>query len=67
MESPLDIFITLAVNDCGYEGTTKELVVNWVHPIFLKAHIESSKEDNPNWNQAMNGPFAYEYWKTMYN
>ena len=28
MESPSDIFITLAVNDCGYEGTTKELVVN---------------------------------------
>ena len=67
MESPLDIFITLVVNDCEYEGTNKELVVNQVHPIFLKAHTEASKDDNPNWNKAMNGPFAYEYWKAVCN
>ena len=48
MESPLDIFITLAVNSCGYEGTTKELILNWVHPLFLKDHNEASKEDNTN-------------------
>jgi len=63
MESPLARFITLAANDCGYGGSTKELIVNWVHPLFLKAKAEASKEDNPNWNQAMNGPFADEYWK----
>ena len=28
MESPLDRFINLVANYCGYEGTTKELVVN---------------------------------------
>jgi hypothetical protein len=40
-----------------------ELIANWVHPLFLKAKSESSKEDNPNWRQAMNGPFKEEYWK----
>jgi hypothetical protein len=29
----------------------------------LKAKDEASKEDNPNWKQAMNGPFKEEYWK----
>ena len=62
MESSLDRFITFAANGCGYEVTAKELIVNWVHPLFLKAHSEAIKEDNPNWNQAMNGPFAEEYW-----
>ena len=60
MESPLAILITLSINYCGYKGTTKDMVVNWVHPLFLKAHTKASKEDNLNWNQAMNGPFAYE-------
>ena len=36
------------------------VIVNWVHPLFLKDHGEDSNEDNPNWNQAMNGPFADE-------
>jgi hypothetical protein len=39
------------------------LIANWVHPLFLKAKSEASKEDNPNWKQAMNGPFKEEYWK----
>ena len=65
MESHLDIFITLAANDCVCQGTTKELIFNWVHPLFLKDHSESSKQDNPNWNQAMNGTFADEYWKSV--
>ena len=54
------MLITLAANDCGYEGTTNELIVNWFHQLFLKDHAEASKEDNPNWNQAMNGPVADE-------
>ena len=60
MEIPLARFITIATNDCGYQGTTNEFIVNWVHPLFLKDHGEDSNEDNPNWNQAMNGPFADE-------
>lgn len=63
LNSPLSKFITLAANDCGYEGSTKELIVNWVHPLFLKAKAEASKEDNPNWNTAMGSEFADEWWK----
>jgi hypothetical protein len=63
MDSPLSRFITLAANSCGYSGTTKELIVNWVHPLFLKAKAEASKADNPNWWEAMKSPFADEYWK----
>ncbi|KAL7465925.1 hypothetical protein ACHAXS_006230 [Conticribra weissflogii] len=63
LNSPLANFIDFAANDCGYSGSTKELICNWVHPLFLKAKSASSQADNPNWWQAMNGPFANEYWK----
>ncbi|KAL7460059.1 hypothetical protein ACHAXS_000526 [Conticribra weissflogii] len=63
LESPLSAFITFAANKCGYSGTAKDQVVNWVHPLFLKAKAKASKHDNPNWFQAMNGPFADKYWK----
>lgn len=63
MACPLSKFIQFAANDCGYTGTRYDLIANWVHPLFLKAKSESSKEDNPNWWQAMNGPFKEEYWK----
>ncbi len=53
-------FITFAANVCGYSDTFTEIFVN---AFFLKAKSEASKEDNPNWHQAMNGPFADEYWK----
>jgi hypothetical protein len=38
LASPLAQYITLAANDCGYSGTTEELIVSYVHPLFLKAH-----------------------------
>ena len=63
VEIPLAIFITPATNYCGYESTTKELIVKWFHLLFLNSHDEASKQDNPNWDQAMNGPFSDEYWK----
>ena len=63
MASPLSKFIHFAANDFGYSGTRFELVANWVHPLFLKAKSEASKEDNPSWRQAMNGPFKEEYWE----
>ena len=58
MKIPMVWFITLASDDCGYNGTTKEFIVNWVYPLFLKARAETCKEDNTNWKQAMNGPFT---------
>ena len=65
MESPLARYITLAANDCGYSGTAEELIVSYVHPLFLKAHSAASREDNPSWKQATQGKFADEYWKAM--
>jgi hypothetical protein len=63
MACPLSRFIHFAANECGYKGTRYELIANWVHPLFLKAKSEASKEDNPSWKQAMNGPFKAEYWE----
>jgi hypothetical protein len=63
MACPLSKYIHFAANDCGYKGTRYELIANWVHPLFLKAKSEASKEDNPSWKQAMNGPFKEEYWR----
>ena len=59
----LSKYIHFTANDCGYKGLHYELIANWAHPLFLKAKSEASKEDNPNWKQAMNGPFKEEYWK----
>ncbi len=52
MDSPLAKYITLAANDCGYSGTAEELIVTYVHPLFLKAHSAASKWDNPSWKEA---------------
>lgn len=61
--SPLSCFIHLATRDYSFTGTSNDLICNRIHPLFLNAHSEASKEFNPNWWQAMNGPFAKEYWK----
>eukprot|EP01082_Thalassiosira_pseudonana_P009463 g8665.t1 g8665 contig3:647373-650417(+) len=63
LNSPLAKFVTLAASECGYTGNAKDLIVNWIHPLFLQARSAASKEDYPNYWQAMNGPFAEEYWK----
>ncbi len=34
-----------------------------MHLLFLKAKAEASNAANPNWKQAMSGPFAGEFWK----
>jgi hypothetical protein len=65
INSPLSKYITLAANDFGYDGTAEELIVQYVHPLFLRAHSAASKEDNPGWQEAMQGKFADDYWKAM--
>ena len=61
MDIPLAKYITLAANDCGYYDTAEELIVSYIHPLFLKAHSAASKEDNPNWKQTTQGKFANKY------
>ena len=63
MDIPLSRFITFAAYSCRYSGPAKELIVNWVHPLFLKAKAEASKAGNPNWWEAMKSPLADEYLK----
>ena len=63
MHSDLARFVHFAAADCGFDGSIESLVINWLHPLILAAKTISNKEDNPNWMQAMNGPFAKEYWE----
>jgi hypothetical protein len=65
LASPLAKYISLAANDCGYSGPAKELIVSYVHPLFLKAHSAASKADYPSWHEATRGKFADEYWEAM--
>ena len=53
MLSPLARFAHLAENVCGYNGSVKELICNWIHPLFLKAKAAASYEDNLNQCKAM--------------
>ena len=48
LDSPIYNFVTLDENDCGYEGKTEYLIVNYVHPLSLKATAAASQADNPN-------------------
>ena len=63
MNDPLAKYITFAANDCGYDGNTRDLIVSFVHPLFLKAKAAASAQDNPTWSQAMNGPLADGFWE----
>ena len=63
MQSSISKFINFAASECGYDGTVESLVCDWIHPMMLQAKLAASQEDNPNWWQAMNGPFSAEYWE----
>jgi Reverse transcriptase (RNA-dependent DNA polymerase) len=43
--------------------TDDEGQVNWLHPLALAT--KANNEDNPNWNQAMNGPNSEGFWEAM--
>ena len=58
MQSDLARFVHFAASDCGFDGSVESLVVNWLHPLMLAAKSKGNQADNPNWIQAMNGPFA---------
>ena len=48
---------SLAINDMDMDNDTYE----WLHPMILAA--KANAEDNPSWEEAMNGPLAEGYWK----
>jgi hypothetical protein len=43
--------------------TTDEGLVEWLHP--LAQATKANNEDNPNWNEAMNGPNSEGFWEAM--
>ena len=63
LESELGQYIDLATNSLDYRGTFSELVCNSIHPLFLAAKTGISKEDNPSWDEAMNGEDAADFWE----
>ncbi len=61
---PLAQFIKLSAADSGLDPSqTQDLLAKLVHLLFLKTKAEASKADNPNWKQAMSGPFSKKFWK----
>ena len=65
MASTLVQYITIASNNCGYVGTLELLIINYVHPQFLKDKPSASREENPNWCEAITGVFSDNDWKAM--
>ena len=64
MKSDLARFVHYAASCTGYNGSIDSLVVNWLHPLMLQVRLKGKNDpDNTNWWQAMNGPFAAEYWE----
>ena len=64
LNSPLARYISFAANECGYgEPEIKDLLVNTVHPLFLKAKAAASAKDNPTWWQAMASEHADDFWE----
>jgi hypothetical protein len=43
--------------------SNKSSTVEGMHPILFSAKANS--EDNPTWDQAMNGPDREDYWQAM--
>jgi hypothetical protein len=44
-------------------GTIENLHVQSKLPLILAAKTMATKDNNPTWWQAMNGPYAEDFWK----
>ena len=66
LNSTLVKFVNFSGNDYVNSGSAHDLMVNWVQWLFLKSKFATSKADNPNCWQAINGPFSDEYWKAAF-
>ncbi len=65
MASPSVKYIAIAANDCGYSDTAEELIVSYVHPLFVKADSATSKAYNSSWHDAARRQFADDYREAM--
>ena len=62
LSSSLERYLDIMATNCG-DGSLQDLQILLAHPLILAAESAASKEDNPTWWQAMNGPYADDYWK----
>ena len=65
IDSPFFKYITIDANNCGYSGRADDLILSYVHILFLLAKPAKIQEDDPNWREATTGVFAENYWKSM--
>ena len=65
LDIPIEKFITLSENSCGYSSTYEEMIVNYIHNLLLNTKAAESWEDNNNWCEAIDGQFAKDYWEAM--
>lgn len=68
LQSEIAPYIQLAYNEVEFGSIDdtkllRDFYVNYADPFVLAAKTTASSADNPTWNEAMNGPFAEEYWK----
>jgi hypothetical protein len=56
---PLERYLSVLANSCG-TGTLQDLHLHTISPLILAFFTAATKEDNSNWWQAMNGPYAKE-------
>ena len=64
LASPLERYLIILANKCN-TGAIEDLHVQMISPLILAAKTAASKEDNPTWWQAMNSPYAEEFWKAV--
>ena len=51
------------MDDYSSSGHLQGIYMNQVHPMILAAKSAASKDDNPTWWQAMNGPYSDQYFE----
>ena len=54
----MSTFIQFAAADCSFNGSIEDMVLNWLNPLIIAVKANKNYEDDPNWNQAMNGQFS---------
>ena len=65
MNIPLDNYITITANHCRCGSTAEELILNYIHPFFLKAKSTASQEDNQKSCEVTTGVSADNDLKAM--
>ena len=63
LEDNLTKFVHFDAADFYFDGSIRDLVVNWLYHLMLSSKTANTNGDNPTLRQAMNDPFAADYWE----